>query len=170
MLAGMLAIPALAQNATNLPAGVQPPGQSLSASAAVLTAPMILTNNAVSLDSGDQAEITNGGAAVFTFTITNSGDYVVETLVNAPSDNCNSFFVNMDDAPEGQDMTWDIELTIGFEKRLVSQRGDGSPFTPEFAPMRFALTPGAHKVIIVGREPGAEVKTVTLRPTPPSAP
>lgn len=127
---------------------------------------MILTNGVTSLAGGDQAEIANGGSAIFTFTITNAGEYVIEALVDAPADNCNSFYANVDYEPEGTDMTWDLAITKGFEKRMLSWRGDGSPFTPEFAPKRFTLMPGTHKVIIVGRESEVLLKSLTIRPAP----
>ena len=174
VLAYALAIPALAQNAnnnamtdTNAPAaGGQPTGQFFPASAAMLTAPLVLTNDYIFLP-GNQAEVSNGGKAVFNFTITNAGDYVVETLVNADDESTNSFFVNIDALPVDPDMIWDIELTDGFEKRLINWRGNGDSDGDEFAPKRFNLTPGAHQLVIVGREPGTLLKSLTIRPALP---
>lgn len=173
VLACALAIPAFGQDATtNSPdATNQSPGQFFPASAAVLTAPLALTNDYLYL-TGDQAEVTNGGSAIFTFTTTNAGDFVIEALVNAPDESSNSFFLNIDAQPEDPDMIWDVELTTGFEKRVVDWRGDGSDSSSdEFAPKSFKLAPGAHKLIIVGREPGTLLKSLTLRtaPPPPSA-
>jgi hypothetical protein len=170
LLSGALTIPALAQDAkTNATAAVEAPGQTLLASAAVLTAPMILTNGAITL-SGDQAEVTNSGNAVFTFTIATAGNYVFETLVNGPADNSNSFFANVDALPEDPDMIWDIEVTMGFEKRLLSWRGNGDSSADQFSPKRFTLTAGVHKLNIIGREPDAQLKSLTIRPAPPEAP
>jgi hypothetical protein len=171
VLAAALAVPVFAQDAkTNAAAGdAQMTGQSFPASAAVLTAPLVLTNDAISL-IGDQAEVTNGGKAVFTFTITTAGNYVIETLVNAPADNSNSFFANIDDLPEDPDMIWDIDVTMGFEKRLLSWRGNGDSATDQFTPKRFTLTAGAHKLILVGREPDALLKSLAIRPAPVQQP
>ncbi len=145
------------------------PGQMFPASAATLTAPMVLTNDYFYLNS-DQAEVTNGGKAVFNFSITNAGDYVIESLVNAPDESSNSFFLNIDATPSDE-MIWDVEVTTGFQKRVADWRGNGSDSSSdEFAPKRFTLTPGAHQIIIVGREPGTELKSVTIRPAPPQAP
>jgi hypothetical protein len=173
-LAFALVIPAFAQDTntnsvteTNQPAdtNTSAQGQLFPASAATLTAPLVLTNGCLSLAS-DQAEVENGGKAVFTFTVTNAGNYVIESLVDAPSEDANSFYLNVDAQPEDPDMIWDIDVTSGFEKRVVSWRGSGTDSSDEFAPKRFKLTPGAHKLIIVGREPGAQLKSLSIRPAP----
>ena len=171
ILACALAISASAQDATtNSPdATNQSPGQFFPASAAVLTAPLVLTNDYFYL-TGDQAEVTNGGSAIFNFTITNAGDYVIEALVNAPDESSNSFFLNIDAQPEDPDMIWDIEVTGGFEKRVVDWRGNGDSSNDEIVPKSFKLAPGAHKLIIVGREPGTLLKSLTLRTAPPPPP
>src|SRR5476649_1585274 len=136
ILACALAVPAFAQDVKTNAAAVQPPGQSIPASAAVVTAPLILTNDYIFLP-GDQVELTNGGSAVFAFTITNAGDYVIESLINAPAENSNSFFVNVDAQPEDPDMIWDMDVTMGFEKRLINWRGNGDSTTDQFAPKIF---------------------------------
>jgi hypothetical protein len=171
VLACALAIPALAQDVKtnsasepNKPASVdvQASGQSFPASAAVLTTPLALTNDYVFLNS-DQAEVASGGKAVFSFTVTNAGNYEIETLVNAPDGSSNSFFVNIDAQPTDPDMIWDIPVTTGFEKRVISWRGNGDVDNDEFTPKRFKIEPGAHSLVIVGREPGTLLKSVTIR-------
>jgi hypothetical protein len=153
-------------NALATLADTNAPGQLFPASAATLTAPMVLTNDYFFLNS-DQAEVTNGGKAVFNFTTTNAGDYVLESLVNAPDESSNSFFLNIDAMPDDA-MIWDVEVTTNFEQRVADWRGNGSDSaSDEFAPKRFTLTPGAHQIIIVGREPGTELKSITIRPAPP---
>jgi hypothetical protein len=177
VLACALTIPALAQDAktnavtdTNAPAAnVPPPGQLFLASAAVLTAPLVLTNDYFYL-TGDQAEVTNGGKAVISFTVTNAGDYVIESLVNADDGSTNSFFLNIDAQPADPDNIWDIDVTTGFEKRVASWRGSGDSGSDEFSPKRFKLEPGAHQLIIVGREPGTLLKSLTIRPAPAPQP
>jgi hypothetical protein len=174
ILAGALAIPALAQDANtnaapeknpSAAADVSAAGQVFPASAAVLSAPLVLTNDYFYLAS-EQAEVTNGGRAVFNFTVTNAGNYVIETLVNAPDESSNSFYLNIDATPTDPDMIWDIEVTSGFAKRTVGWRGSGSDSSDEFAPKHFKLAPGAHTLVIVGREPGVQLKSVSLRPAP----
>ena len=175
MMACALAIPALAQDTkTNAAtestkpaeAIVQATGQTLLASAAVLTAPLVLTNDYFSL-AAEQQELAGGGKAVFSFTIKDAGDYVIETLVNAPEGSTNSFFVNVDAMPTDPDMIWDIQLTTGYEKRLVNWRGNGDPDTDQFTPKSFKLEAGAHTLVIVGREPDVRLKSVTILPAPP---
>jgi hypothetical protein len=132
--------------------------------AAVVSAPFVLTNGYIS--QPEQLDIADSGKAVYNFTITNSGNYMVEALVNATGEDANSFYVNVDGQPEDPAMVWDIEVTSGFEARTVSWRGDGPADNDQFAPKPFKLTAGAHKLIIVGREADTELKTVFLYPAP----
>jgi hypothetical protein len=166
-LAGSVAISSFAQG-TNTNAAPPPPSNqvaqaalTLPASAAVVTAPLTFANGFVS--QPDRTELPEGGKAVFNFTITNAGHYVLRALVNAPGEDANSFYVNVDAPPEDPAMIWDIDVTGGFEERTVSWRGNGTPESDEIAPKRFNLTAGAHKLIIIGREP-AELKSITLQP------
>ena len=175
VMACALAIPVLAQDTkTNVvtesikPAttDVQAPGQTFPASAAVLTAPLVLTNDYFSL-AAEQQELAGGGKAVFNFTIKDAGNYVIETLVNAPDGSTNSFFVNIDAMPTDPDMIWDIDVTTGFEKRVMNWRGNGDANTDQFTPKSFKLEAGAHTLVIVGREPGVQLKSLTIFPAPP---
>jgi len=177
-MACALAIPALAQDTkTNAvtestkqaDATVQAPGQSFPASAAALTAPLVLTNDYLYL-AAEQQELAGGGKAVFNFTIKDAGNYVIETLVSAPDESSNSFFVNIDAMPTDPDMIWDIDVTTGFEKRVMNWRGNGDANTDQFTPKSFKLEAGAHTLVIVGREPDVRLKSVTILPAPPEKP
>ncbi len=167
VLAVALVIPAFAQDTKTNAAAVEAPGQTFPASAAVLTAPLVLTNDYLCLTNDSTADAASGGKAVFSFSITNAGNYVIEALAHAPDDNANSFFLNLDTMPTDE-MIWDFEVADGFEKHLASWRGSGDASTPEFAPKIFKLEPGDHKVFIVGREPGTLLKYITVRPAPPA--
>jgi hypothetical protein len=127
----------------------------------VVSAPLVLTNGIIS--QPEQTELAGGGKAVFNFAITNAGDYVIRALVNAPAEDANSFYVNVDAPPEDPAMIWDIEPTNGFEQRTVSWRGKGDVDSDEFVPKRFNLSAGTHKLIIVGREP-AQLKSISISP------
>lgn len=168
LLACALAIPSFAQSATTN-AAPQPASNQvvkvlfrvLPASEAAVSAPLILTNGCLS--QPERTELPGGGRAVFNFTITEAGNYVLQALVNAPGEDSNSFYVNVDAPPEDPAMIWDIDVTSGFEGRTVSWRGNGTPESDEIVPKRFNLSAGAHKLIIVGREP-AELKSISIRP------
>ena len=171
VLACVLAIPVLAQDAkTNAVTETAAPIQSFSATNAVLTAPLVLTNDYICLTADQMADVTNGGKAVFSFTVTNAGSYVVEAMADAEDDNSNSFFVNFDADPQDPDMIWDIDNTSGFEKRMVGWRGSGDASNVEFPAKHFKLAAGSHKLIIVGREPGTLLKSLSILPAPPEQP
>ncbi len=140
-----------------------PPGKTvvatLPASAAVLTAPLGLKDGAIG--QPEQTELPAGGKAVFAFTVAKAGAYVVHAVVNAPGEDANSFYVNIDADPKDPLMVWDFDVTNGFEERTVSWRGNGSPEKDEIAPKVFQLTAGAHRLIVVGREP-AQLKSVAI--------
>ena len=105
----------------------------------------------------------SGGTAVYNFTITNAGNYEVQAMVNAPSLNANSFYVNIDGPPQDATMIWDImPLTSGFEQRIVSWRGNGSENNDLIFPKVFQLGAGSHQIIFVGREPGTALASFSL--------
>lgn len=128
-----------------------------------MSAPFVLTNGYL-FQPEARAELGEGGKAVYTFVITNAGDYVIHAVVNAPAEDSNSFFLNIDGKPEDPLMIWDIDPTSGFEERIVSWRGDGSDGADQFAPKLFKLTEGKHHLFIFGREPDAQLKSISIRP------
>lgn len=138
---------------------------TLAASAAKITAPLVLKDGVLS--QPEQTELSGGGKAIFEFTLAKAGAYVIQAVVDAPGEDTNSFFLNIDADPEDPKMIWDIDVTSNFEERTVSWRGNGDANSDEFIPKRFTLTAGAHKLIIVGREP-AKLKSLTIRLTAPA--
>ena len=167
LLAGALAIPLFAQTAAPKPAspvaatGEKAAAATIPASAAVVTAPLVLKDGAIS--QPEQTELADGGKATFSFTVARAGNYVIHAQVNAPGEDSNSFFINIDAPPEDPMMIWDMDVTAGFEERIVSWRGKGEPESDEFKPKVFKLSAGAHKIFVVGREP-AQLKSVSVRP------
>jgi len=167
LLACTLGVPSFAQSVTTNAAPQPATNQvkqatlTLPASTAVVSAPLILTNGCLS--QPERTELTGGGKAVFNFTLTQAGNYVLQAVVNAPGEDSNSFYVNVDAQPEDPAMIWDIDVTSGFEERTVNWRGNGTAESDEIVPKRFNLSAGAHKLIIIGREP-AELKSISIRP------
>lgn len=142
-----------------------PVAPTIPASAAEVSAPLVLKDGAIS--QLQQTEVAEGGKATFSFTVEQAGDYVIHAVVNAPAEDANSFFVNIDAPPESPLMIWDMDVTNGFEERIVSWRGNGDANRDEFSPKVFKLSAGEHKLMIVGREP-AELKSVSIRPFHPA--
>jgi hypothetical protein len=130
-----------------------------------------VSNGAVSQTT--DTTVTTGGRAVYSFTVTNAGDYQIDAVVNAPDLAENSFFVNIDAEPVDPNMVWDIlPLTTGFETRTISWRGNGSAEVQ--APNKvFTLSAGQHSLIIIGREANTsldrlEIKKIVQPLAPPS--
>jgi hypothetical protein len=135
--------------------------QIIPATAAKITAPFALKDGAIG--QPDVTELGDGGKAVFEFTVPQAGDYVIHAVVEAPGEEANSFFLNIDAGPQDPMMIWDIDVTSGFEERIVSWRGRGDADNDEFKPKVFSLSAGAHKLNLVGREP-ALLKSISIRP------
>src|SRR5205807_4725083 len=100
---------------------------------------------------------TNGGRAVYNFSISQAGPYLVSAMVNAPNNSANSFYVNIDAEPADPQNLWDIPLTTGLMSRTVSWTTGG-------APQVFNLAAGNHQLIIRGREPNTQLGTITISP------
>jgi hypothetical protein len=144
------------------PAADSKSAPSIAASEAKVTKPLAVKDGVLS--QPERTELADGGKAVFEFTVPKDGDYVVYADVSAPDDDNNSFYVNVDAAPNSDPlMIWDIDLTKGFEERVVNWRGTGEAGSDEFNPKVFKLTAGAHKLFFAGREP-AQLKSVSIRP------
>jgi hypothetical protein len=146
-------------------------GQSLTieAESGVVSAPFSITNGYVHQPL--RTSVTNGGCAIYTFAITNAGDYAIQALVKASSLTENSFYLNIDAEPQDPDMIWDIRPpTVGFQSRLVSWRGDGTAENNQVVPTYFSLTPGVHQLIIRGREANTQLDRLLFvkRPAPPT--
>jgi len=150
-------------------------GLSFPSSAGTVTAPFVVSGSSVSQSS--QTGVADGGKAVYGFTIAQAGNYMISADVSAPSAEANSFYVNIDSTPTEQ-MVWDIPIASGLVTQNVTWRGNGvedatspSGFGAEFSPQVFNLSAGTHQLIIVGREAGAALGTITIapyaRPNPP---
>ena len=122
---------------------------------------------------------TSGGSATYNVTITNAGNYEIQALVYAPNLSANSFLMNIDGQPQNPTMIWDIiPVTSGFERRIVSWRGNGSAGNDQFVPKLFSLGAGSHQIIFEGLEPGTamasfallQIVTTIQSPSPPVAP
>lgn len=155
LLACLFAVSCFADDVkTNAPAE-KPDGKKISASidlaAGEIKTPLVLTNGILS--QPETTDLGTGGQATFSFNLMSEGTYVIKALVDAPGEDANSFYINVDGQPSDPDMVWDIEPTNGFEERTVSWRGNGDASNDEFSPKKFKLTAGAHKLTLVGREP-----------------
>jgi len=132
----------------------------LRAGDARLTAPMRCVDGA--LQQAEKTTLAQSGTAVFVVTIPETGEYLIDAEVSAPSSDANSFYLNFDTPPEDPTMIWDIRKTYDFDQRPVTWRGKGGVDDDEFDPKFFTLTAGEHRLIIAGREP-ARLRSLTIR-------
>ncbi|HSA08807.1 MAG TPA: right-handed parallel beta-helix repeat-containing protein [Candidatus Paceibacterota bacterium] len=156
---------------------VNPPvasGLTFEATSGAISRPFEAVDGAIAQPA--YTSLAAGGQAVYTFNVNAAGYYVVSALINAPSTDNNSLFVNIDTQPTDPLMVWDIPVTSGFESQMVSWRGNGtvsssapSGLTAQYAPKVFSLTAGTHQLIIRGREGNCQLGTITVAPTTLSA-
>ena len=147
------------------------PGLSFESYAGTISSPFVTNNGYIT--QLQQTGVTDAGQAVYGFSITTPGSYIVSASVNAPDDTANSVFVGIDGQPADPTMIWDIPITSGFEPRTVSWRGNGTFDNPQFVPAVFNLTAGPHQLIIRGREAGVQLARITISPysgNPPGSP
>jgi hypothetical protein len=149
-----------------------PPGTNLTfaATSGTISAPFAVNGTAISQPA--YTTLVDSGQAVYTFSIPTAGNYVVSALVNAPTTDNNSFWVNIDAQPADPTMIWDVPVTTGFASQTVSWRGNGtvdrkspSGFADQFSPKVFSLSAGTHQLIVRGREGGTQLGTITIAPT-----
>lgn len=86
--------------------------------------------------------LSEGGRAMYSFTLNESGEYVIKGMVDAAHSGANSFYVNVDSTPSRRNV-WHIPLTNGFEEREVTWRENQHTFN---------LGAGDHTIVVVGRE------------------
>lgn len=148
---------------TNSPPPPPLSGLTFEAESGAITAPFYINGTVVQQDT--QTGASDGGRASYQFTITNAGTYHVSVMVNAPSGESDSFFVNIDGEPNDATI-WDVPVATGIQERKVQWRG-------ETAPHQFALTAAQHVLVFRGREPGAQIDRISIVPvqtTPPPQP
>src|SRR6476659_9986270 len=98
-----------AEPSTGVTAGKETPGLTFPASAAAsVKAPFVLTNDCLYQPDIKTELNEDGGKAIYNFTITNADDYVIHATINAPGEDSNSFFLNIDVQPEDPLTIWDI--------------------------------------------------------------
>jgi hypothetical protein len=137
-------------------------GLTLGSASGSITAPFVVTDGMLSQPA--YTSVTAGGRAVYNFTLSTAGDYLVSAFVSAPDGAANSFFVNLNAEPTDPTMIWDIPAAIGLTNRAVSWRGGGTHESNQFAPKIFTLAAGTHALIVRGREGNCQLGTITLAP------
>jgi hypothetical protein len=98
----------------------------------------------------------NGGRAVYAFTITNPGPYVVAIKVKAPNGGANSAFANIDGEPNST-MVWDTPVSSGFQTRKITWRATGG-----VTPKAWSLSAGVHRLVLRGREANFRMGQITI--------
>jgi hypothetical protein len=156
--------PTLTHTATPQIISTPLPGLSWEAEQGEITAPFAAMDGVVSQNTLTDNP-SDGGRALYRFSIQDAGDYMVKAIINAADASSNSFFVGMDTEPDTS-MIWDIVLTNGFEERAVSWREGAAPDGNASTPKVFSLTPGEHTLIFQGREANTLLDKVEVAKVP----
>jgi hypothetical protein len=113
------------------------------------------------------AASAESGRAVYHFTITNSGSFVLQAFVDAPDGQTNSLLMNIDAEPERPAMIWEVPPTVGFTNQLVFWRGEPGP-SPYLRRKVFNLPRGDHQLIIRGGSGRVQLARIAVLSLPPS--
>jgi hypothetical protein len=105
---------------------------------------------------------TDGGRAAYTFSVPASGKYTISALVNCPSDESNSYFVNIDAEPTTS-MVWAIPIGSGLQSQQVTWNSGATAQV-------FTLSAGNHQLIVRGREKYTKLGDITIHLAGPAAP
>lgn len=105
-----------------------------------------------------------GGRAVYGFYAINAGIYTFSGIVNAAGTGNDSMFFNLDANPIAPDMEWSWNGPLSFASKIVTIDSDGPPFPITFA-HQFTLSAGVHKIVLVGRENDAQLRSITIIPS-----
>jgi hypothetical protein len=157
----------LAASAWALPAAAQP-ALSMKADAGAIRYPFVVTNGL--LQSASEPGTTNAGEAIYEFTLTNSGDYVLRARVAVAGPKTDSLSLNIDAEPSEPGMIWDIAATHGLENRFVTWRGNLVAQPKIRRPKAFRLSKGTHRLFIRGRGGAVKVEGIELDMLPPPPP
>jgi hypothetical protein len=138
------------------------PVLTIAATNGTIIAPFTIANGLVSQSVFTPG--TNGGQALYNFTIANAGEYVVSAYVGTPSLSQNSFYVNIDKQPTNSTMIWDIPVSPVLTSQTVSWqgKGNGNPTNSQFIPEVFTLKAGKHQLIFLGLAPNTTLGTITI--------
>jgi hypothetical protein len=140
-----------------------PTALTFAATSGAISAPFITSNGAI-YQTTYASVPSSGGQAVYSFSIATAGNYTISTMVNAPNDSANSFFVNIDAQPTDFTMICDVPITSGFASQTVSWRGNGTTTSNQFTPKVFTLAAGTHQLIVRGREANCQLSSITIAP------
>jgi len=142
---------------------------TLQADSGAISGPFVATNGCIY--QAVQTTNTNGGRAVYSFSVTNPGSYAIQANAGAAHTGGGSFYVNVDAEPQDPEMIWDIPAISGFEKRWIGWRGKGTALKPQFKRKTFQLTAGVHQLIVRGREADTQLRELSIfeLPPPPSS-
>lgn len=138
------------------------PGLMFQATAGTVGAPFVASSGYISQPR--ETGLEDGGRAVYGFTISAPGKYIIAADVHAPHEGANSFYVNIDADPVDPGMIWDVPISSGFTNAEVSWRGKGTDVSNQYAPATFDLTNGTHYLVVRGREPNVRLAGFTIKP------
>lgn len=136
------------------------PGTSFAANAGTISSPYIVNGDGSISQSSETLDPTQGGEAVYGFSLTSGGSYNVAMSVLGPNESANSLFVNIDAEPTSPDMIWDFPTNSTFTTLPVTWRLTGG-----VNPQVWTLGAGVHRLIVRGREASVAISRVMIAPS-----
>jgi hypothetical protein len=118
---------------------------------------------------------TSSKRAVYTFAVTNAGEYAVVAEVRAAGGAGGAVGVNVDAEPVEPEMVWEIRASTNFVSEIVTWRGRGQGnvgLATGLTPKYFALGVGRHELVLKGGAGAVELRSLAVveRPAAPAAP
>ncbi len=147
----------LVQCLANTPTPSQSGGLEFEAESGTITAPFQTTGGYVFQTTRNTDGIAGGGEAHYTVNIPQTGQYVVQGLVCAPSIDENSLFLKFDSHPSSREY-WVVTPTgSGCNWQTANWRLNGQAEVPAQNPVTFNLTQGIHTLHVHGREQNTRI-------------
>jgi len=141
----------------------QPAAIVLSASSGVLSGPVAIREDC--LQASRTTNFAQCGRAVYSFVLTNGGDFVLRALVATPTNRPGALYVNIDAEPVEPGTLWSIPPAAGFTNRFMAWQGDRESQNRTV----FRLGPGPHALVVRSKEPDVRLQSVSILrlPGPP---
>jgi hypothetical protein len=115
----------------------------------------------------NDTEISQGGKAVYTFAVTNAGEYVIYAVVGGRSGKACALKVSVNEEADGTNGLWQFLTSDKAERRAVGSTKAANHRDYDI----FNLSAGTHQLLVRGSTAGTKLEKFYIRPNkPPTVP